>query len=179
MGQRFIDFVALNYPNFQQSFRSLSAAVHVLVGSNRTSDAQALILRRIRRSGASRTEIVDSLVESYGQRHSQPVEINLKPVVYKYTTLIDGFCKAGEMEKAPELRDYMISKMICPNCIAYSALINGFCSNDLLSDAFRMWSEMVDKGIQPTIVTRNSHKRLLQRNGDSGKANEFLKKMKS
>ncbi|KAG5064602.1 hypothetical protein JHK85_005785 [Glycine max] len=49
-----------------------------------------------------------------------------------YNTLMDGFCKIGEMEKAKELWCDMVSRGILPSYVSFSILMNGFCSLGLM-----------------------------------------------
>lgn len=55
-----------------------------------------------------------------------------------YNTLIDGFCKMGEIEKAYDLWDGVNSRKIFPNHITYGILMNTYCCVGHVPVAFRL-----------------------------------------
>uniref|UniRef100_A0A803LYZ9 Pentatricopeptide repeat-containing protein n=1 Tax=Chenopodium quinoa TaxID=63459 RepID=A0A803LYZ9_CHEQI len=52
-------------------------------------------------------------------------ELGVKPDVVTYNSLIDVYCKSGEVTKAYLLFDKMLEEGICPDVITYTSLIGG------------------------------------------------------
>ncbi|XXG85039.1 hypothetical protein AAC387_Pa11g0207 [Persea americana] len=63
-----------------------------------------------------------------------------------YTTLIDGFCKIGNLPDAFRLMDEMKSLGLFPDTITYTALIGGLCQSGKIDEAVRIFQEMVLRG---------------------------------
>ncbi|KAF5185073.1 Pentatricopeptide repeat-containing protein [Thalictrum thalictroides] len=87
-----------------------------------------------------------------------------------YNTLIDGYCKVGDLEKAvsglwsvnnklPEaeilLRD-IGGRGISANGQIYNMLVDAFCKANKISGTFWMFNKMKQAGFSPTLVTYNS-----------------------
>ncbi|MBA0681335.1 hypothetical protein Goari_023149 [Gossypium aridum] len=64
------------------------------------------------------------------------------PNVVTYTAMIDGFGKAGKINKSLELLEQMGSKGVAPNFITYSVMINHCCIVGLLDKAYELLEEM-------------------------------------
>jgi pentatricopeptide repeat protein len=54
---------------------------------------------------------------------------NLKPTIFTYSSLMNACVRCGEIEKAKEYNDLMISEGIQPNEITYTTLIKGYLKN--------------------------------------------------
>ncbi|KAM2057028.1 hypothetical protein ACFX16_029768 [Malus domestica] len=76
----------------------------------------------------------------------------LVPDIVTYTTLIDGFCKQGRIQK-------LFSKMqACgqlPNVQTYAILLDGLCKNQQPSTEIELFEEMKGKKLDPNIVVYN------------------------
>ncbi|CAM8901559.1 unnamed protein product [Rhodiola kirilowii] len=70
-----------------------------------------------------------------------------------YSTLIDGLCKDGFIDKAEELFLEMKKKDISPDVITYNIVIGGLCRAGKWEEAQAMFHEMLDQGLSPNIVT--------------------------
>ena len=53
------------------------------------------------------------------------VEFGIKPSVVTYNTLLDSFCKEGEVRQAVDLLFKMQRRGCDPNDVTYNVLING------------------------------------------------------
>ncbi|CAM8901608.1 unnamed protein product [Rhodiola kirilowii] len=70
-----------------------------------------------------------------------------------YSTLINGLCKDGLIDKAKELFLEMKKKDISPNVITYTMVIDGLCRAGKWEEAQAMYGEMLHHGLQPSVVT--------------------------
>lgn len=69
-------------------------------------------------------------------------EKGCKPNVVTYTAMIDGFGKAGKVDKCLELFREMGSKGCAPNFVTYTVLINHCCASGCLDEAYALLVEM-------------------------------------
>jgi pentatricopeptide repeat protein len=53
----------------------------------------------------------------------------LKPTIFTYSSLMNACVRCGEIEKAKEYHELMISEGIQPNEITYTTLIKGYLKN--------------------------------------------------
>lgn len=182
MGQRFIDLVASKNPGFKHSSLSLSASIHILTRSRRVSDAQALILRMVRKSGVSRVEVVDSLVSTYQGCGSNPFVFDLLIRTYVQArklreaveafrvlksrgicvplnacnSLLGGLVKVEWVDLAWEVYGDVVGFGLELNVYTLNIMVNALCKNRKIEDAKLYISEMEEKGIFPDIVTYNT-----------------------
>ncbi|CAM8904387.1 unnamed protein product [Rhodiola kirilowii] len=91
-----------------------------------------------------------------------------------YSTLIDGLCKDGLIDKAKELFLEMKKKEISPNVITYTIVIDGLCRAFKWEEAQAMFHEMLDQGLSPSVVTFNVLINALAKMGKSKEAMELL-----
>ncbi|KAB5520566.1 hypothetical protein DKX38_024885 [Salix brachista] len=183
LGQRFIDSLVLKGTNFKHSSVSLSAMIHVFVRSRRLSDAQALILRMIRRSGVSRVEVVEALVSStcgncgtnnlvfdllirtYVQarklREGTEAFRILRSKAYFVSinacnSLLGGLVKIGWVEMAWEVHREIVKSGIELNVYTLNIMVNALCKDGLLEEAFQIMNSMAEKGLKPSLSTYNA-----------------------
>eukprot|EP00929_Paragymnodinium_shiwhaense_P029747 TRINITY_DN16992_c0_g1_i4.p1 TRINITY_DN16992_c0_g1~~TRINITY_DN16992_c0_g1_i4.p1 ORF type:complete len:614 (-),score=108.24 TRINITY_DN16992_c0_g1_i4:86-1927(-) len=73
------------------------------------------------------------------------------------TTLIKGFTRAGELDRALEVYSLMKknSEML-PDMVTYSTLIKGLCDDRRLETALQLLQEMREAGLAPDEVVYNS-----------------------
>ncbi|KAF5200313.1 Pentatricopeptide repeat-containing protein [Thalictrum thalictroides] len=71
---------------------------------------------------------------------------------FVYNALVDGQCKAGNMEKAPGLFQEIVQKGFAAT-FSFNTLIDGYCKFQKLNEVKHLLGEMVHKGIQPNHVT--------------------------
>ncbi|KAG6385736.1 hypothetical protein SASPL_154614 [Salvia splendens] len=203
--QKFIDCVATNCPHFMHSSLSLSAAIHVLVISKRVSDAQALILRMIRRSGACRAEIVGSDLETYekcgsnssvfdllirtfvqARKFREAVEVlymlRLKNVVVSINacnSVLGGLGRIGWVDLVREVYDKVVRGRTDLNVYTLNIMVNVFCKECKTEEAKDFSVEMEERGIFPDIVTCNILINAYCREGDVEKGQELMMLMRA
>ncbi|KAG0463837.1 hypothetical protein HPP92_019906 [Vanilla planifolia] len=71
------------------------------------------------------------------------------PDVISYSTVIDGYCQAGELQKAYELFEEMGKKGLKPNKFTVNSIMGLLCRNGLAVEAERLLVQMVNQGIVP------------------------------
>ncbi|WCJ41453.1 hypothetical protein M5689_022322 [Euphorbia peplus] len=69
-----------------------------------------------------------------------------KSDIFTYCTLIQGYCAAGFVNDAFNLRDEMMKNGVIPNIITYNALMNGLCKSGNLDRAWRLFNKLDMKG---------------------------------
>ena len=114
LGRRFVDFLVLNCLNFKHSSMALSAMIHVLVKCRRLSDAQALVLRMVRKSGVSPVEIVESLISACGNFGSNDSVFDL---------LIRTYVQARKLIEGAKAFRILRSKGFCVSINACNSLL--------------------------------------------------------
>ncbi|KAK9939499.1 hypothetical protein M0R45_016194 [Rubus argutus] len=182
LGLKFIDLILLNCPNFKHSSQSLSAMIHILVRGRRVLDAQALILRMVRKSGVSHIEIVDSLVSTYSKCGSNSLVFDLLVRTYVQArklregfealkalrsngfcvsinagnSLLGGLVKVGWVDLAWEVYGELVSSRIQLNVYTLNIMVNALCKDGKI-DGFKLFiSNMAEKGVCTDIVTYNT-----------------------
>ncbi|KAJ0083248.1 hypothetical protein Patl1_29391 [Pistacia atlantica] len=166
LGQRFIDFIALNCANFKHSSLSLSAMIHILVRSRRLSDAQALILRMVRKSGVSRVEIVESLVSTYKNCGSNELVFDL---------FIRTYVQARKLREGSEAFLVLRNKGICVSINACNSLLGGLVKIGWVDLAWQVYAE-VDRS---DLVSFSSLIGVFSRSGQLDRALMYFRHMKS
>ena len=76
--------------------------------------------------------------------------------VEAYTTLLDGFAKAGRLTKALETLRVMGDRGVEPNEVTYSCMVGGLARHKKHDEARKMIAFMQSKGVRPSVVTYNS-----------------------
>ncbi|KAH1075509.1 hypothetical protein J1N35_027837 [Gossypium stocksii] len=69
----------------------------------------------------------------------------LHPDVITYATLMDAYCKTGEMDKAHELLRKMLERRIQPTLVTFNVLMKGFCMSGMLEDGEKLLQWMLEK----------------------------------
>jgi pentatricopeptide repeat protein len=69
-----------------------------------------------------------------------------------YNTLINGFCKEGNLEKARELLQEISEKGCRPNLLTYNTLIDGLCKHHKLDEAQKIFYDMPKQGLRPMML---------------------------
>ncbi|CAM8907367.1 unnamed protein product [Rhodiola kirilowii] len=94
-----------------------------------------------------------------------------------YTTLINGLCNDGLVDKARELFLEMRNKEISPDVITYNILIDRLCRAGKWEEAKAMFNEMLDQGLSPNVITFTVLINALAKMGKSKEAKELFLKM--
>ncbi|KAF3333583.1 pentatricopeptide repeat-containing protein [Carex littledalei] len=69
------------------------------------------------------------------------------------TSVIDGLCKAGSIEKALDLCESMRERGICSNVELYNSILNGLCNQGCFVEAFRVLDALERSDVQLTVYT--------------------------
>ncbi|XP_078177134.1 pentatricopeptide repeat-containing protein At5g57250, mitochondrial-like [Carex rostrata] len=69
------------------------------------------------------------------------------------TSVIDGLCKAGSIEKALDLCESMSERGICSNVELYNSILNGLCNQGCFVEAFRVLDTLERSDVQLTVYT--------------------------
>ncbi|CAN6697671.1 unnamed protein product [Malus baccata var. baccata] len=146
LGLKFIDLILLNSPDFKHSSLSLSAMIHMLVRGQRVSDAQALILRMVRKSGISRVEVADSLVSTYSSCGSSSLVFDL---------FVRTYVQAKKLREGFEAFQVFRSKGVCVSINACYILLGGLVKVGWIDLAWVVYGEVVSSGIQLNVYTLN------------------------
>ncbi|KAL4348676.1 hypothetical protein GQ457_17G010010 [Hibiscus cannabinus] len=74
---------------------------------------------------------------------------DLRATVVSFNTLINGYCKLGDLEEGFRLKSVMEDVGICPNAFTYSSLIIALCKESRLDDVNVLFDEMCNRGLIP------------------------------
>lgn len=138
LGLKFIDLILLNSPDFKHSSLSLSAMIHMLVRRRTASDAQALILRMVRKSGISRVEVADSLVSTYSSCGSSSLVFDL---------FVRTYVQAKKLREGFEAFQVFRSEGVCVSINACNSLLGGLVKVGWIDLAWVIYGEVVSSGI--------------------------------
>ncbi|KAJ6771289.1 MITOCHONDRIAL GROUP I INTRON SPLICING FACTOR CCM1 [Salix koriyanagi] len=126
--------------------------------------------------GVSFTHFVDRLIYTYKEWGSDPpyscnlyltrlsdnfdrLRISIKvfnefpqlrgnaPDVVSYSTVINGYCRGGELQKVLKLIQEMQMKGLKPNLYTYNSIILLLCKSGKVDDAEKVLREMINQGI--------------------------------
>jgi len=75
------------------------------------------------------------------------------PNVVTYTTIIDGYVKAGDFNKAETVVKEMIVGGVMPNVVTYNTIIGGYVKAGDFDKAKDLIKEIEKEGIIPDEVT--------------------------
>jgi len=102
-----------------------------------------------------------------------------EPDVVSFTTLIDGYSKRGEFQKAVECLKEMMERGCSPNVMTYNALVEGLCLSGEVDEAKMMMSRMRLNGLKDNVATNTSLLKGLCIVGRSDEAFKHLRVMVS
>nr|GMD49027.1 pentatricopeptide repeat-containing protein At1g20300, mitochondrial [Ipomoea batatas] len=98
--------------------------------------------------------------------------------VVVYTSLVHGWCRAGNISEAQRVFNEMKVAGIEPNVYTYSIVIDGLCRGGQITRAYDVFSEMIDSGCQPNAVTFNNLMRVHVKAGRTEKVLQVYNQMK-
>ncbi|KAK7388651.1 hypothetical protein VNO78_23473 [Psophocarpus tetragonolobus] len=101
-----------------------------------------------------------------------------EPDVVVYTSLVHGWCRAGDIAKAEQVFSEMKMAGITPNVYTYSIVIDSLCRSGQITRAHDVFSEMIDVGCDPNAVTFNSLMRVHVKAGRTEKVLQVYNQMK-
>ncbi|KAF5948161.1 hypothetical protein HYC85_014118 [Camellia sinensis] len=79
----------------------------------------------------------------------------IKPSILTYNTLLDSFCKDGEVQQALDLLLEMQRRGCTPNDVTYNVLINGLSKKGEFDQAKGLIVEMLNLGLKVSAYTYN------------------------
>ncbi|RZC05365.1 pentatricopeptide repeat-containing protein At1g20300, mitochondrial [Glycine soja] len=126
--------------------------------------------------------VISSLCKKRRANEAQSFFDSLKhrfePDVVVYTSLVHGWCRAGDISKAEEVFSDMKMAGIKPNVYTYSIVIDSLCRCGQITRAHDVFSEMIDAGCDPNAVTFNSLMRVHVKAGRTEKVLQVYNQMK-
>ncbi|CAN8255928.1 unnamed protein product [Cochlearia groenlandica] len=103
----------------------------------------------------------------------------ISPDPVTFNVMINGFCRAGEVDRAKVIIDFMKKNGCNPNVYNYSALMNGFCKEGKTREAKQIFDEVKETGLKLDTVGYTTLMNCLCRNGQIDEAMELLGEMKA
>ncbi|GAB4832969.1 hypothetical protein Ancab_006990 [Ancistrocladus abbreviatus] len=100
-----------------------------------------------------------------------------EPDVVVYTSLVHGWCRAGNISEAERVFQDMKLAGIEPNVYTYSIVIDALCRCGQIIRAYDVFSEMIDKGCQPNSITFNNLMRVHVKSGRTEKVLQVYNQM--
>ncbi|KAJ4789656.1 Pentatricopeptide repeat (PPR-like) superfamily protein [Rhynchospora pubera] len=103
------------------------------------------------------------------------------PNLIIYNTLLDGYCRTGNIRMGLELFRLMSKEgnSCKPDAVTFGTLIHGFCREGEIAVATEMFEEMVAKGAMPNVNCCNILIDGLSKNGDVLSARKVFEQMPS
>ncbi|KAG9150277.1 hypothetical protein Leryth_017594 [Lithospermum erythrorhizon] len=98
--------------------------------------------------------------------------------VVVYTSLVHGWCRAGEIGEAERVFDEMKTVGIKPNVYTYTIVIDALCRSGQITRAHDVFADMIDVGIQPNAATFNNLMRVHVKAGRTEKVLQVYNQMK-
>ncbi|CAN6682898.1 unnamed protein product [Malus baccata var. baccata] len=98
--------------------------------------------------------------------------------VVLYTSLVNGWCRAGNISEAERVFRDMKAAGIMPNVYTYSIVIDGLCRCGQITRAHDVFAEMIDAGCQPNSITFNNLMRVHVKAGRTEKVLQVYNQMK-
>ncbi|XP_010276203.1 PREDICTED: pentatricopeptide repeat-containing protein At3g24000, mitochondrial-like [Nelumbo nucifera] len=83
------------------------------------------------------------------QLHCLIYRFGLEGNVFVCTSLVDMYCKCGELEYARRCFDRMADR----NIISWNAILTGYSQNSLSEDCFQTFIELLNSGLRPDHIT--------------------------
>jgi pentatricopeptide repeat protein len=115
---------------------------------------------------------------SEAQSFFDSLKHKFEPDVIVYTSLVHGWCRAGDISKAEEVFSDMKVAGVKPNVYTYSIVIDSLCRCGQITRAHDVFSEMIDAGCDPNAVTFNSLMRVHVKAGRTEKVLQVYNQMK-
>ncbi|VYS67234.1 unnamed protein product [Arabidopsis thaliana] len=103
----------------------------------------------------------------------------ISPDPVTFNVMINGFCRAGEVERAKKILDFMKKNGCNPNVYNYSALMNGFCKVGKIQEAKQTFDEVKKTGLKLDTVGYTTLMNCFCRNGETDEAMKLLGEMKA
>ncbi|XP_021842299.1 pentatricopeptide repeat-containing protein At2g29760, chloroplastic [Spinacia oleracea] len=115
---------------------------------------QEMMLNKIKPNEVTISSVLSScahlgMLEMGKEIHEYIIEHNIKADIYVGNSLIDLYCKCGDVNKALQVFQDMSEK----DSVSWTAVIAGFAVNGFADSAIHLFEEMLSKNIRPTNGT--------------------------
>merc|ERR1719420_2342938 len=88
----------------------------------------------------------------------------VEPDIVTYSTMVKGFCAAGDVDKGMQLlRDMAEDGKLAPDEVMFNSLLDGCARQHRLDDALRLLDNMKEAGVAPSNYTLSIMVKLLGR----------------
>ncbi|KAM7507456.1 hypothetical protein LguiA_017909 [Lonicera macranthoides] len=104
------------------------------------------------------TVTYNTLIDGYckkGQLDGAKKCFDEMPDTVMYNTMIDGYCGKGKLEKVKKCSDEIVSQNCEPDTVTYNTLVCGYCKIGELYEAKKCLDEMLSRNCEPDTVTYN------------------------
>ncbi|KAG5521158.1 hypothetical protein RHGRI_033644 [Rhododendron griersonianum] len=91
--------------------------------------------------------------------------LGLEMNLFICNSIINGYCKLGQVHEAKGLVISMSSWKLKPDSCTYNALLDGYCRKGHTTEAFSICDKMIEERIEPSVVTYNTLLKGLCRRG--------------
>jgi pentatricopeptide repeat protein len=99
---------------------------------------------------------------------------NLVPDLITYSTILKGYCRIGDLDKALQVAESINSGGLRCDELVYNTLIDGCVRANDLSAGIGLFAEMTHSGMIPSTITHSILMRLYQRSGYTEQALEAV-----
>ncbi|KAK3000958.1 hypothetical protein RJ639_013854 [Escallonia herrerae] len=96
------------------------------------------------------------LNEARGFLRQLKLRSDIVPQAFVYNPVIDGFCKAGNVDEANVIVTEMEEKRCKPDKLTFTILILGHCMKGRMGEAITIFKKMLAVGCAPDSITINS-----------------------
>ncbi|XP_057983180.1 pentatricopeptide repeat-containing protein At1g20300, mitochondrial [Malania oleifera] len=115
---------------------------------------------------------------SEAQSFFDSLKDRFEPDVVVYTSLVHGWCRAGNISEAERVFGEMKMSGIQPNVYTYSIVIDALCRSGQITRAHDVFAEMIDVGCDPNSITFNNLMRVHVKAGRTEKVLQVYNQMK-
>merc|ERR1719482_1374326 len=98
----------------------------------------------------------------------------LEPDLITYSTLLKGYCHAGDLDKALQLAEAIKARGLRCDELVYNTLMDGCVKANDVTAGVGLFEEMVHNGMKPSAITHSILARLYQRAGYEEDASEAV-----
>lgn len=161
-----------------------NTVINALVMSGRAKDAQDLFDEMLMSGVAPNVSSFNILVKLhcwFSKKFDLAYEVMAKikefgfrPDSTTYSTVITGLCKAGRLEEAWGLLDFMIEEKCTPTVCTYTPIVEGYCLQGKIEEAKELMTTMESLGCTPNTVTYNILTRALCKAGRFDEVEKIL-----
>ncbi|XP_068645765.1 pentatricopeptide repeat-containing protein At1g20300, mitochondrial [Aristolochia californica] len=112
------------------------------------------------------------------QSFFESLQQKFPPDVVVYSSLVHGWCRAGNIPEAESVFTKMKEEGIKPNVYTYSCVIDALCRSEQINRAHDVFAEMIDTGCAPNAATFNNLMRVHVKAGRTEKVLQVYNQMK-